>query len=161
MGQKVYKIRDNEKITKGGFMIVERLKAIRCRLGLSQKKMIEKLNVSKSTYSRWETGEKIIPLKHLVNFCNEMHISIDYLLGISNDKKEKNKKALELNLEKIGLNIYELRKKHNLTQKELAEKLNTTQSTISSYENGKTILLTAFLCDICTQFKISALEILK
>lgn len=161
MGQKVYKIHDNEKINTGGFMIVERLKAIRCRLGLSQKKMRELLNVSKSTYSRWETGEKIIPLKHLVNLCNELQISIDFLLGISENKTPLNKNALEVNMEKIGTNIYELRKKQNLTQKELAAKLNTTQSTISAYENGKTILLTAFLCDICTQFKISALEILK
>jgi len=48
-------------------MIVERLKAIRHRLGYSQKDMIQKLKISKSTYSRWETGEKIIPLKHLIH----------------------------------------------------------------------------------------------
>ncbi len=140
-------------------MIVEKLKEVRIRLGLSQKEMIQKLNVSKSTYSRWETGEKIIPLKHLINYCNVMQISIDYIIGIS-DSKIPIKNITNTNAKKIGENIKKLRNKEKLTQQELAEILHTTQSTISSYENGKNTILTAFLCDICAKFKISALYFL-
>jgi len=141
-------------------MIVERLKAIRHRLGYSQKDMIQKLKISKSTYSRWETGEKIIPLKHLIHLCNILNISIDYFLGIEENKIPL-ESPLQLDAKRIGKNILEIRKKAQLSQQELAESLHTTQSTISSYENGKTIILTAFLYDICTKFKISAQNILN
>lgn len=42
-----------------------------------------------------------------------------------------------------------------LTQKELALHLNTTQSTISANENGKTKLLTAFAIQIVYKYNVS------
>ena len=62
-------------------MNLERLREIRETLDLTQREMAEKLKVSKSTYGRWETGEKIIPLKHLVNLCNLTNITLDYSVG--------------------------------------------------------------------------------
>ena len=51
--------------------------------------------------------------------------------------------------------LKELRNKNKITQTELADFLNTTQSTISAYENGKTTLLTAFALQIVDKYKIS------
>ena len=42
----------------------------------------------------------------------------------------------------------------NITQEELASTLNTTHSTISAYESGKTTILTAFAYDICKRYNI-------
>lgn len=39
-------------------------------------------------------------------------------------------------LPEIGIQIKELRKQHNLTQKELAERLGVSKSVVSSYETG-------------------------
>ena len=47
------------------------------------------------------------------------------------------------------------RKKHKLSQKVLAKLLNTSQSTISSYEHGNTMILTAFLYEMCTKLNVS------
>lgn len=47
---------------------------LRENLELSQRQISNKLNVSKSTYARWETGEKIIPLKH---FYQKQLVSIN------------------------------------------------------------------------------------
>ena len=44
---------------------------------------------------------------------------------------------------------------------EIANLLNTTHSTISAYENGKTLILTSFLYQICKTYNISVYEILK
>ena len=42
-----------------------------------------------------------------------------------------------MNSEKIGKFIYDLRKKYDLTQKELADKLNVTAQAVSKWENGR------------------------
>ena len=52
-------------------------------------------------------------------------------------------------------NICAYRKLLNITQEELANILNTTHSTISAYESGKTTLLTAFALQIVDKYKIS------
>jgi len=135
-------------------MNFERLKDIRETLELSQRELASKLKISKSTVSRWETGEKIIPLKHLISLCNLAKVSLDYALGISN-KNTKNFKAIVINKENISKKIILIRKRKGLTQEELAQLLNTTQSTISSYENAKTTILTAFLYDISIRFNVS------
>ena len=46
-------------------------------------------------------------------------------------------------------------KEKGITQVELAEFLNTTQSIISAYENGKTTLLTAFALQIVKKYNLS------
>lgn len=136
-------------------MNLERLRGIREDSYLKQKDLLCALGVSKSTYSRWETGDKLIPLKHLVNLCNYLEISLDYALGLSNIK-EKKKQKIFIHNQHIGQKLVYVRKKNHLTQKALAEAIHTTQSTISSYENGKTTILTAFLCDICIKYHVSA-----
>ena len=42
-----------------------------------------------------------------------------------------------------------------MTQVQLAEFLNTTQSTVSAYESGQVLILTAFAYQISTAYKIS------
>ena len=131
-----------------------RLKEIRENNDVSQRSVREVLKVGKSTYSRWETGEQLIPLTRLNQFCNYFHVSMDYALGISNtDFKTKELKQLDKN--KIGQNLRLIRKEHDLTQEELAKLFNTTHSTISAYENGKTILLTAFAMQLCKKYDYS------
>ena len=60
-----------------------------------------------------------------------------------------------MDLKKIGSFLKELRKEKGITQEELANILNTTHSTISAYESGKTTILTAFAYEICKRYNIS------
>ena len=135
-------------------MIRIRLKEIRENNDMSQRSLREVLKVGKSTYSRWETEEQLIPLTRLNEFCNYFHVSMDYALGISKtDFKTKELKQLDKN--KIGQNLKSIRKERNFTQEELAKLFNTTHSTISAYENGKTIILTAFAIELCKRYGYS------
>lgn len=135
-------------------MILVKIKDLREEYDLTQLKMSEIMNVSKSNYARWETNESIIPLKHLNNLCNYFNVSMDYITGLS---KEKNYIIInkKLNKELIGKRLKEFRENNNLTQEELAKQINTSHSTISAYESGKTMLLTAFAYDICKKYNIS------
>lgn len=135
-------------------MIFEKLKNLRENNDLTQRQIALKLNVSKSTYNRWETGETFIPLKHLNDLCNLYNLSMDYIVNLSNDKNYDNVKN-EIDKKIIGKRIFDLRKKFNLSQNDLAKLLNTSHSTISAYENGKTLILTVFAYSIATKFNVS------
>lgn len=56
----------------------------------------------------------------------------------------------------FGKRIVEIRKEHNLTQKQLGEILNANQRTISQYEKESRDLNTDTIIKICIYFDISA-----
>ena len=62
---------------------------------------------------------------------------------------------------KIGRFIAECRKKNNLTQMKLAEKLNITDRAISKWENGKGMPDSSIMLDLCKELKISVEELLS
>ena len=62
---------------------------------------------------------------------------------------------------KIGKFIAECRKKNNLTQMQLAEKLNITDRAISKWENGKAMPDSSIMLDLCNELKISVNELLS
>ena len=68
------------------------------------------------------------------------------------------KGAKLINQEKIGHFISELRKARNMTQEELAEKLNVNVKTISRWENGKNMSEHTLIIEICKLFGISTNE---
>lgn len=127
-------------------MLNERLKDIREDADLNQDEMAEILKTTQSNYSRWENGTELIPLRKLNLLCNYFNVSMDYVIGRTRDEDGNGKH--EINLKVIGSRLQTVRTKFNLTQTDLAELLNTSQSTVSAYENGKTIILTAFALQI-------------
>ena len=74
--------------------------------------------------------------------------TLDYAIGLTDKKESLNNK---INKYLIGINIKNLRLKQNLSQKEFAKSINTTQSVISAYEKGHTLIQTSFLYDICNR----------
>ena len=62
---------------------------------------------------------------------------------------------------KIGKFIAERRKQNNLTQMQLAEKLNITDRAISKWENGKGMPDSSIMLDLCSELKISVNELLS
>ena len=144
----------NEKIYLVVVYMFYNLKRIRESYDLTQREMAKILNISKSSYNYFETGEHIIPLKHLNNFCNIFHVSMDYVCGLT-DINIQVEKRYKLKQKEIGARLKQIRLKNKLTQEELAKILNTSQSNISAYESGKTLILTAFIYSFAKHFHIS------
>ena len=131
------------------------LKYIREENELTQQQVANLLNVSRSVYGMWEQEYDFIPIKRLNDFCNIFDISMDYVLNInSNIKYNYRRKYLDKDI--IKLRLKNLRKEANLTQKELALKLNITRSLISKYETGANLILTSFLIEYAKFFNISS-----
>ena len=64
-----------------------------------------------------------------------------------------------MNQEKFGKFIKEIRKKHNLTQKEFADKYNVTYQAVSKWENGKNMPDSTLIKQISEDFNISLEEL--
>ena len=134
-------------------MNFERLYFLREEKDLTQTNLAKLMNVKQVNISNWENTKEIIPLEKLNFYANYFNVSIDYITGISNKKNKTNN--IQLDKKKIGDNLKKFRKEYHLTQENLASILNTSHSTISSYENGKTLILTAFVYQIATRFNVS------
>ena len=131
----------------------KRLRDIREDNDLSQDKMAKILNVNRSTYSLWELGINIIPLNSLCDFSDYFGYSIDYVLGLTNDKNSDNIK-LGLDLVVLGKNLKNLRIKNKLSQKDMAIILNVTQPCIAKYEKGSILISVSNLYKISKSFNI-------
>ena len=62
---------------------------------------------------------------------------------------------------KIGRFIAECRKKENLTQMQLAEKLNITDRAVSKWETGKSLPDSSIMLELCDVLKITVNELLS
>lgn len=133
----------------------DKLFGLRDYYNLTQQSVGEILGVRQQTYAEWEKGRKIIPLKHLVTLAKYYNVSFDYILGFTKTKESYKDDAL-LDKAIIGQKIIYIRKIYKLKQLDLAKSLNTSPSTICSYEKGNTLILTAFLYQICKEYDLSA-----
>lgn len=66
-----------------------------------------------------------------------------------------------MNQEKIGKFIAECRKQNNMTQEQLAEKLNITAKAISKWETGRGMPDSSIMLNLCEELKISVNELLN
>ena len=131
----------------------ERLFFLREQENLTQQELADIFTVSRSLVSKWERDLITITLKQLNNYANYFNVSLDYIVGLSNNKYKTNNVQLDYNL--VGKRLAEVREKNNLTLRKLADVLNTTSSTLSAYETGKVLIQTSFAITICSQYNIS------
>ena len=72
----------------------ERLAALRKERGLSQEDLAEKLQLTRQTISKWETGASTPDLELLVQLAEVFDVSVDSLLGIKKPDKKSAEKPL-------------------------------------------------------------------
>lgn len=131
-----------------------KMKDIREDHDITQKDMANILGVKRSTYSLWELGINIIPIKYLSDFADYFNYSIDYVLGLTNTKS-RNNLIKGFCLKALGKNMKEIRIKHKLSQENIANLLGVTQACIARYENGLIAISTSNLYKFSKYFKIS------
>ena len=75
-------------------MNLARLKEIREDRDLLQKDIAKILNITQVQYSRYETGIRLIPLDKLNTLAKFYGVSIDYLIGNTDERKPYPKSKL-------------------------------------------------------------------
>ena len=64
-----------------------RLKELRKKKGLSQLRLATELNTTQNTISRYETGEREPGIDELINIADYFNVSVDYLIGRTENPK--------------------------------------------------------------------------
>lgn len=67
--------------------IYQRIKDLREDADLTQADIAPILQTTREQYSRWERGAQEIPLHHAITLARFYRVSMDYLTGLTNDKK--------------------------------------------------------------------------
>ena len=67
----------------------DRLKDLRRQAGLTQVDVAEKLGISQPAYASWERGVKKPTQENLVKIAQILNVSVDYLVGNSEEKLDE------------------------------------------------------------------------
>lgn len=124
-------------------MLSYRIKTARHRKGLTQGKLAESLNKSRTTIVNWEAGYVRPDKYNLSLIAATLDVSVEWLLDTSNDDVESMEMKIDVsepqemtNAQKIGAKLRYYRKKKGLTGEQVAKYLNVSRMTISGYETG-------------------------
>ncbi|MGL6015488.1 MAG: helix-turn-helix domain-containing protein [Selenomonadaceae bacterium] len=64
-----------------------RIRDMREEKGMTQQQIAEYLNCDQSLYSKYERGEREVPLEIMVNLATLFETSIDYLVRLTDNKQ--------------------------------------------------------------------------
>lgn len=66
----------------------QRLRDMREDNDLTQKDIADLLQMKYQQYARYESGEREIPLHHLITLAKHYDVSLDYLAGLISDQRK-------------------------------------------------------------------------
>ena len=64
-----------------------RIRDLREDRDLKQKQIAEVLLCDQSLYSKYERGERELPLRYAIELANYYGVSLDYLVGLTDEKR--------------------------------------------------------------------------
>lgn len=65
-------------------MNTKRIKDLRIDHDLSQQDVANVLQISRQYYTRYEAGQVDFPIRHLITLAKYYNVTLDYLVGLSN-----------------------------------------------------------------------------
>ena len=131
-----------------------RIKDLRLKNNISQKEIAKYLGINQSTYSKFELNKAAISIELLNKLSNYYHVSLDYLLKIT-DKPNIKVDNEEIDKVQAGKNLKNIRKEKKLYQETLAKDIGTSHSLISEYENGRKLVSLTYGYAICKRYGVS------
>lgn len=132
----------------------QRIRNIREDMDLKQYEFANIIGVLPKTYNLYENGLRSIPIDVFNSILKELHLSLDYVLGLSEQKTYQNLR--KMNYLVIYKNFHKIRKESGMSQTQLAALLNCNQQTLSEYERGKIKIPWQILRQFCVIMGVSS-----
>lgn len=70
---------------------IKRMRDLREDNDRTQQEIADALGTSQTMYARYERGANELPLHHLITLCRFYNVSADYILGIEDENKRKDR----------------------------------------------------------------------
>ena len=71
----------------GAYMHYERLKTLRKEAKMTQVNLAKALSMHTTTYTRYESGLRDLPMEVAIQIADYYHVSLDYLVGRSEERE--------------------------------------------------------------------------
>ena len=137
-----------------------KLVILRERANVDAKYVYKSIKVNNETYSRWETGDRKINLKGVIDISNLYNIKIDYLLDLSNNiVPTKENYICDKNV--IGKRLKNIRNSKSLSLREENDITGVSFNALSRYERGVRLITVDALCKVCNKLDIDVDDLLK
>lgn len=115
-----------------------RLKFLREQRGFSQKEFAAEMGLPYTTYNSYETGKRAPDFDMLSRFADYFQVSVDYLLGRSDDPEPEQKQKGPL-LPTVAMNLRYYRLASHLSTSQAAKLADVPAGTWLSWEQGKAL----------------------
>ena len=114
------------------------IRKLRKEFNVSQPQLAKEIGYGKSVISSWEIGDQIPSAVAIIILSRYFQVSTDYILKLNNDNSMLHRSDdFYVDLSIFNKRLKDLRTQNNLSQNELAKRINLTQSSINHWENGK------------------------
>ncbi len=103
----------------------EKLKSIRKEKGYSQETLAEKLDVSRQTITKWETGVAFPEMSKVLSLARELNASLDFLFSEELNEEERRRDSIleeEMALKKMNKDLLQDALKYNSKKKDFVIK---------------------------------------
>ncbi len=129
-------------------MIFNRLKEMRKERNMTQQQLAEQLHISPQVYSRYEKGDREMPISLLMEISNLFGVSVDYLLDSDTITEDEE-------VRKMYKKFVELLQKNNTTAYQVSKATGVSQSTLSDWKTGRATPKVDKLCKIAEYFGVT------
>lgn len=68
---------------------IKRIRDLREDHDKTQQQIAQYLGTSQTMYARYERGANEMPIRHIIALCHYYQVSADYILGLTNVKRQK------------------------------------------------------------------------
>ena len=115
--------------------MVKNLRMLRESMGLSQEKLASLTGLTSRRIFSYERESNEPDIETLALLADFFGVSIDFLVGRTNDKSESNENS-SLNLTKFGVRIRQFRESKGIERSELAKRVGVSSAYLGLIENG-------------------------
>lgn len=136
-------------------VLSDRLKLLREEKGVMQKEIANYLNITTSAYGFYEQDKRTPTPEMLSSLAEYFGTTVDYLIGRYDNKSSSISSKTSCNNTLFQKRLKELRAEKNMTQEDVANKLNLTKSAYGYYEQGKTVPDAYMLSSLAEIFNVT------
>lgn len=131
--------------------LAQNLKCLRKQRGMSQQELAEVLEISQAAVGNWENEHREPDLKTIIRLAQYFGVTLDDLVL----------RDLKPPIPVYAKNLAHLRKKHGMTQREVANLLGVSKATSCKYENGNVEPTVAQLIKLADFFQVTLDQLVK